>query len=43
MGQGIMKSIKTPKAPKPKNLPIGKLPKSKLPKKETKAQKPKKM
>lgn len=38
-----MKSIKASKAPKPKNLPIGKLPKSKLPKKPKLAPRPKKM
>ena len=35
-----MKSIKIPKTPKPKKLPIGKLPKSKLPQRTPK---PKKM
>lgn len=38
-----MKNIKAPKATKPKSLPIGKLPKSKLPKKPKSAPRPKKM
>lgn len=37
MGKGIIKT------PKPKKLPIGKLPKSKLPSRTTKPTKPKKM
>jgi hypothetical protein len=38
-----MKSIKTPKAPKPKKLPIGKMPKSGMPPKAPVPKKTKKM
>lgn len=38
-----MKSIKTPKAPKPKKLPIGKIPKSKMATKAPMPKNPKKM
>lgn len=38
-----MKSIKIPKAPRPKKLPIGKIPKSKMAAKAPVPKKPRKM